>query len=223
MERPQDLEYAALHESLHALGFVPTCAAHEYRAGHVSDDPDDLMWAGDTNWMPDGFATAALDENDDDYFETSDPACLDLADSEWLANVQSPPDCSAVVSNHPLLVVSNQHHLADDPAAWGNRSDADPLSWSIDSVTQDEAVTGPGDLTSPDARLIDGHPAWVRVRAELDTGGNGRVYRISYTVSDGAATCAGTTLVGVVAAKGQVALDDGDSNNWNSFTGASLP
>jgi len=36
-------ETAALHEVLHSLGAVATCAPNHTRAGHVSDDPRDLM------------------------------------------------------------------------------------------------------------------------------------------------------------------------------------
>ena len=37
---PRYLEFAMIHEVLHTLGFVPTCAPHHTSAGHVSDSPD---------------------------------------------------------------------------------------------------------------------------------------------------------------------------------------
>ncbi len=49
---PGYLEFAMLHEILHTLGYVPTCAPNHTRAGHVSDSPQDLMYAGELAWQP---------------------------------------------------------------------------------------------------------------------------------------------------------------------------
>ena len=81
---PAYLEYAMLHEIMHVLGFVPTCAPHEWRDGHVSDNPDDLMWLGDGYWMPDGWDHALLDAGHDDYYRAGVNGCLDLSSSPLL-------------------------------------------------------------------------------------------------------------------------------------------
>src|SRR6187455_3247423 len=70
----QIMDFAILHETLHTLGFVPTCAPHHTRAGHTSDDPTDIMWAGEGSWNP-----SVLDYGHDDYFNAPVPGCLDLA------------------------------------------------------------------------------------------------------------------------------------------------
>jgi List-Bact-rpt repeat protein len=75
----QLMDLAVLHELLHTLGFVATCSPHHTRAGHVSDSPSDLMWAGDAPWTP-----SVLDAGHDDYFEAHVPGCPDLADSSYL-------------------------------------------------------------------------------------------------------------------------------------------
>lgn len=76
-----------------------------------------------------------------------------------------------------------------------------------------------GDTTFPDATGASG--GTVSLRGERDAKGNGRVYRISYTVTGTSGrTCSGVTAVGVPARKGQAAVDDGDQSSWNSFTGA---
>jgi hypothetical protein len=74
----QIMDYAMLHENMHTLGFVATCAPN-YFSSHVSDSPTDLMWAGEGNWNP-----SVLDYGNDDYFNTPSISCLDLADSPYL-------------------------------------------------------------------------------------------------------------------------------------------
>lgn len=79
---PAYWEFAILHEVLHTLGFVATCAPHQTLRGHVSDDPRDLMYAGSLPWQP-----SILDVGRDDYYNHNVPGCLDFAASTLL----SPP------------------------------------------------------------------------------------------------------------------------------------
>jgi hypothetical protein len=72
-------EYSAIHEIIHTLGFVPSCAPHNTAVSHVSDSPQDLMYAGPQAWTPD-----TLDVGRDDYFSAHIPGCPDLADSGFL-------------------------------------------------------------------------------------------------------------------------------------------
>jgi List-Bact-rpt repeat protein len=80
----QLMDLAILHELMHTLGFVPTCAPHHTRAGHVSDSPTDLMYAGDGRWDP-----SVLDVGRDDYYGAHIPGCADLADSPFLEGNQA--------------------------------------------------------------------------------------------------------------------------------------
>ena len=82
--RPGYLELAMVHEVMHALGFVPTCAPHHTRRGHVSDSPNDLMYAGDAPWSP-----TTLDVGRNDYFGAHIPGCPDLSDSPYLVSAYS--------------------------------------------------------------------------------------------------------------------------------------
>jgi hypothetical protein len=79
----QLMDLAILHELMHTMGFVPTCAPHFTRAGHVSDDYHDLMWAGDSPpyWDP-----TTLDVGHDDYYDAHIPGCPDFADSPYLTS-----------------------------------------------------------------------------------------------------------------------------------------
>lgn len=78
-QAPGYLDFAMLHELLHTLGFVPSCAPHFTRAGHVSDSPTDLMYAGPLPWNP-----TTLDVGHDDYFDANVPGCQDLSQSPYL-------------------------------------------------------------------------------------------------------------------------------------------
>jgi hypothetical protein len=82
-------EFSLIHEFFHTLGAVADCAPHHTRAGHVSDDPRDLMYAGDKPWHP-----STLDAGNDDYFNHS-TACLDVAKSVFIdpvsADAVAPP------------------------------------------------------------------------------------------------------------------------------------
>lgn len=75
----QIMDFAVLHEVLHTMGFVPTCAEHHTRAGHVSDSPTDIMYAGDEQWRP-----AVLDVGRDDYYNAHILGCRELAESAFL-------------------------------------------------------------------------------------------------------------------------------------------
>lgn len=79
------MDYAILHELIHTLGLVATCARNHTRAGHTSDDPRDLMYAGDQGWVP-----SLLDAGHDDYYGHSIAGCPDLARSEFLETSPQP-------------------------------------------------------------------------------------------------------------------------------------
>lgn len=125
---PTYLEFAMLHEIMHTFGFVATCAPNEWRAGHVSDDADDLMWAGDGNWVPSGWAHVKLDTGNDDYYRHANGGCLDLDDSAFLTGVRCDVSWASGVSG-----------------AW-----SDPTKWSTGSVpssTQRACITAGGSYT----------------------------------------------------------------------------
>lgn len=64
------------HELVHALGGVPECAPN-HAAGHVTDDPADLMTAVSIA----GSGTAVLDAAGDDYLGRGTQVCHDIMDS----------------------------------------------------------------------------------------------------------------------------------------------
>lgn len=128
-----------------------------------------------------------------------------------------PPNCSKVTAtpgeiwppNHKFVTVSLSG--ATDP-------DGDKTTLKITGVTQDEAINGSGDGdTAPDAAWVSGRTDQVQVRAERSGNGDGRVYRIAFTVSDGKASCHGTVSVGVPHDQSGGAAVDTRSVVVNSF------
>lgn len=92
--------------------------------------------------------------------------------------------------------------------------DGDAVSITITGIMQDEPVNAVGDgSTSPDGAGVGTSTA--QVRAERSGTGNGRVYEISFTASDGrGGSCGGTVAVGVrhsqgKGPKGGPAVNDG--------------
>lgn len=91
---PTYWEYAMLHDLLHGLGLVATCAPHHHSAGHVFDFANDLMWAGRQPWL----FPARLDIGRDDYFGHGRSDCPDLARSPYLTSNPPPPPVLTVTS-----------------------------------------------------------------------------------------------------------------------------
>jgi hypothetical protein len=94
-EQPKYLEFLALHEILHVLGFVPECAPNYARTGHVDDSREDVMFSSDATGTVLG-EPSKIDVNVDDYFHKGAiPGCLDLANSAFLdplpAAAEAPP------------------------------------------------------------------------------------------------------------------------------------
>jgi hypothetical protein len=85
-------EAAALHDLVHALGFVPSCSPHYIPGNHVYDYPKDLMYAGSEPW---DIAHLTLDVGHDDYYKHSTGTCFDLSQSVYLmprpTNAIQPP------------------------------------------------------------------------------------------------------------------------------------
>jgi Tol biopolymer transport system component len=153
-------------------------------------------------WSPDGskIAFAAFDEaspacspacgrhihlmNPDGSGQTAVtgfPGDIDLP-SDWQPIVNRAPDCSAVAPTRAVLNTVNRH-LVPVTLDGASDLDGDPVSIAVDGVTQDEPVRGRGDSTSPDG--VDQRGGELRLRAERDSHGDGRVYRIAFTASDG--------------------------------------
>ncbi len=129
-----------------------------------------------------------------------------------------PPRCSSVAASPGSLWPPN-HKLQVITLSGASDPDGDATTTTITGVTQDEPLNGTGDGdTSPDATAGPA-PNKVNVRAERSGTGDGRVYRIAFTVTDAhGGSCTGTATVGVPhdQGKGSVAVDSAPAS-YNSF------
>ena len=115
--------------------------------------------------------------------------------SVLVQNVNAPPVCGRAQASPALLWPPN-HTLMPVTITGVTDPDSARVTTRITAVTQDEPVNGLGDGdTSPDA-VLQGSTALLR--AERSGAGNGRVYRLHFTASDGdGGTCTGSVDVQV--------------------------
>jgi hypothetical protein len=129
-----------------------------------------------------------------------------------------PPDCSTVTAS-PNILWPPKHKFRLVTLGGATDPDGDAVTLTITGVTQDEPLNGVADgNTSPDAEA-GALPSSVRLRAERSGRGDGRVYRISFTGSDGeSGSCSGTVTVGVPhdMGKGSTPIDSAPPS-YNSF------
>ena len=145
------------------------------------------------------------------YFQTGEQLLQSDTDSSldvYRASVNRPPQCSGLTATPFKLRPPNRHFLPVSVSG-GFDPDGDPVSLEITEVTQDEPVRTRGDNTSPDARR-GSTPDEVRLRAERNPFGNGRVYRLAVQGSDGrGGTCEGQVTIEVRRHAGVAAVDSG--------------
>jgi hypothetical protein len=108
-----------------------------------------------------------------------------------------PPDCSGVAAT-PSVLSPADHKFRLVSLSGATDPDGDALILTITSVTQDEPLNSLGDGdSSPDAKAGT-QSNNIFLRAERSARGDGRVYRVSFTGSDGkGGSCSGTVAVGV--------------------------
>jgi hypothetical protein len=131
------------------------------------------------------------------YYGYCPPGSAAAAYYEYCPPPNEPPDCSTVEASLTTLWPPN-HTLRLVTLSGGTDPDSDPVTITITGVTQDEPLNADGDgNTSPDAEAAAGGNT-VLLRAERSGTGDGRVYRIAFTGSDGqGGTCSGVVTVGV--------------------------
>jgi dipeptidyl aminopeptidase/acylaminoacyl peptidase len=172
-------------------------------------------------WSPDGtkiaFSSQGGEINRDIHVmnaDGSDPVNIaqdpSVADGpSWQPLQNRAPDCSTVTASPAKLSPPNRR-LVRVRISGATDVDGDVVGLTITGVTQDEPVG-----VTPDA-LAGPAPDEVRLRAERDPRGNGRVYRISFDGDDGhGGTCTGAATVQV--RKGARPAIDSAPPSFDSF------
>jgi len=127
-----------------------------------------------------------------------------------------PPDCSAAAPslasswppNHKFVLVNVLG--VTDP-------DGDPVTITVTGITQDEAIKSSGigsGMTCPDGVAVDtnedGNPDAAGLRCERNGTGDGRVYTVAFTASDGkGGSCTGAVTFCVPRDKDSPCIDTG--------------
>jgi hypothetical protein len=151
---PRYWEFSWIHELVHTLGFVATCAPNHTRAGHVSTPTNDLMYAGDAPWNLNG---VVLDQGNDDYYAHDDAGCPDFADSPYLTDLVEES-------------VAPGGTVTTDPGG-GGPSPTDPLEVSVTTPTGGPVSIdeGPGAGTPPAGFTFLGQQVTISAPAATPT------------------------------------------------------
>lgn len=172
-----------------------------------------LIGAGSAHWNPDGAPRYDIllgygpDTGGYDKFITDNIIIRDFAMTDFSDRMSeapfSPPICSGAAPSVGALWPPNGKFtsLAVDGVV-----DTQGLSVgvTVTGVRQDEAVG----KSAPDAFLGDGNA--VRLRAERDGSGDGRVYHVAFSAANQyGLTCTGTVKVSVPHSTAQPAIDGG--------------
>ncbi len=138
-----------------------------------------------------------------------DPAATNNS-STFTTTLNHNPVCTAVTAG-PNLWPPN-HKLRTITLSGATDPDGNPLTWNVTGVTQDEPTNGLGDGDTPIDAVLGSGPK-LQVRSERSGLGDGRVYRIAFTVIDGkGGSCTGIAKVGVPhdqSPTGSVPVDSG--------------
>jgi FG-GAP repeat len=135
--------------------------------------------------------------------------------------VNQPPDCSSAFPSVATIWPPN-HQFVNVTIQGVTDPDGDPVTITIDQIKQDEPTDGTGDgHTCPDGQGIGTSTA--QIRAERSGQGNGRVYTIFFTASDGnGGTCQGSVTVCVPRTNNGTCTNGGanfDSTDCTGFSG----
>jgi uncharacterized repeat protein (TIGR01451 family) len=165
---------------------VVTCTAGNLASGG-SATFDIIVTAGSSGTSLTNTATISGDQSDPNGLNNSSTVTTTLNHDPVCTAVNGGPDLWP--PNHKLKLIT---------LTGATDADGNPLVLTITGVTQDEPINGLGDGdTSPDATVGPASNK-VNLRAERSGLGDGRVYRIAFTGSDGlGGTCAGVAIVGV--------------------------
>lgn len=188
-------------------GFLKDAGTDAVVATFFDNSLTPICYYCDTGWLP---ASVVVPYDGTFYIEAQVASydgtggCLIGAwlDLDNVTSDNQAPDCSAAYASQDLLWPPN-HKFKEISVMGVTDPDGDAITINIDSIRQDEMVNASDDgNTCPDAMGINTDTASVRaerVGGEIGYQGDGRMYWIYFTASDGTygGTCDGHVKVGV--------------------------
>ncbi|MBI3447642.1 MAG: hypothetical protein HY049_01785 [Acidobacteria bacterium] len=180
-----------------SAGDALTIAGHKtvsvtaYIFAYAPGAPPTFLPSGVEGPPGDPSCSDGIDNDSDGLVDGADPDCLN-----------TPPDCSAAAPSSSVLWPPN-HKFKSVSVGGVTDADGDPVSITVNSISQDEPLVAPGDgHKCPDASGVGGDTASLRVErsGRLD----GRVYHVGFTADDGnGGQCSGTVSVCVPHDRGK--------------------
>jgi hypothetical protein len=138
------------------------------------------------------------------FVQTTAPLTPDDLDSDhdlYGVGTNAAPDCDGVSASPAVLSPANGR-LVRVALSGATDPDGDTVAYEITGVTQDEPTGRTRDA------VLSSAGDEVRLRAERENHGDGRVYRIEFEATDGhGGSCTGTAKVSVPRKKKQAAVD----------------
>jgi hypothetical protein len=199
-------------EYLIAISTVPGAGSQDFLATSFSGDySSSVGWQPGTDWL-------GIMASEEFWVSINFAGRLKMAVEATLFN-QAPDVSRAVAKNAVLWPPSNNYVPVQilgitDP-------DGDAVQVAITRIEQDEPVgSGGASLGSPDAVIDSQGNAWVR--GQRNGSGNGRVYKVHFTATDGKPGGAADGFVYLTVphdkGKGASAIDDGPVTGYFDST-----
>jgi Tol biopolymer transport system component len=201
-------------------------SGHDVLVNDIVSDPNDpnyyvAIYNRDPVWSPDGTQIAFSHDECPYYCDYSRLQTINADGSggrttvagnaavspDWQRVPNQPPVCTSAAATPSSL---SRHGFQTVTLAGATDPDGDAVTIAIDGVTQDEPVG-----RRPDARTGT-NSSQVDLRGLRWNKGDGRVYRIAFTASDGTDDCTGVATVEVRRKKKQPAADSAPPS-YDSF------
>lgn len=142
----------------------------------------------------------------------------------WTVSTNRVPQCTGAYPSQSLWPPN--HFMVPIRILGVTDADRDDVvTITITGIRQDEPVraigSGATNVFDGEIRPADPSVAWVRAERTgvKSLPGNGRIYEIDFSATDGKATCTGTVIVGVPHDQGQLRMPQPNAGRWNSLNG----